>query len=258
VKQDTWSTIDVSDDSLDLSSTGFSEIDEFVFHPMYLQEEAADFVTPIHFEDGMDWDECERYYTLISEGNMEAKSFFHMKRSPQLRKPAKRELQQEVNGELVSCLRMTSGSRRKPRPRPQLRRNVSFHTLPMVNSAYSHYYGCAMREGAEGPRVSFDDYVAVTTIYAVDDYTEEDRSGLWMSKLEMQRSIRGAMREQAMIRRAREREAEVRATHVMMHHDREEDIVSLLQALSDDEEEPSEPPPAITALPESPAAIYSV
>jgi hypothetical protein len=171
------------------------------FHELYLQDGAFEFMTPIHFEDGMDFEECECYYASINDGPA---------RSSQRRKPTRRksveELKDEVKGVRPSCLRKSS--RKNPdeaaKERPPLRRTVSFSGMPNDTGLYAEAVTECMRDSITGPNVTFEEYATVATIYAIDDYPEDVRSSVWMSREELSRCMRRAMIEEMKERRERE------------------------------------------------------
>jgi hypothetical protein len=45
----------------------------------------------------------------------------------------------------------------------------------------------------ESPKVGFQEYVSVITIPTARDYPEDVRSNIWMSRKEMNKSMRGVM-----------------------------------------------------------------
>lgn len=170
------------------------------FHELYLHSGTIEYITPITFEDGMDWQECELYYACISNGTREHRSSFHLQRVTQIRRPSKKQLQQEVYGHLQSCLRTPS----KPRKRPshlELRRSISFSTIPKTDGAYSRYLSDGLNGlTSNGPHVNFDDYVSVSTIPLVEDYPLDVQKALWMSRAEIDACKQSAIREDALRR----------------------------------------------------------
>jgi hypothetical protein len=167
------------------------------FHELYLHEGTIEYITPITFEDGMDWHECELYYASISNGTRERRSAFHSQRSTQIRRPSKKQLQQEVDGNLQSCLRTPYKQRKRP-SHLVMRRSISFSTIPKTDGSYSRHLSDAL-DGmtSNGPHVNFDDYVSVSTIPLVEDYPLDVRKAIWMSRAEIDACMQGAIREDA-------------------------------------------------------------
>jgi hypothetical protein len=54
---------------------------EVAYHELYLLSGSIEYISPVSFEDGMDWHECELYYACISNGMMEHRLAFHMEAS---------------------------------------------------------------------------------------------------------------------------------------------------------------------------------
>lgn len=170
------------------------------YHELYLQTGSVDYITSVSFEDGMDWHECELYYACISNGMMEHRSAFHMKRATQYRRPSKKQLLQQVGGQLQSCLR-TSNKSKPLSTFPEMRRSISFNTLPNISAAYSQNISDSLREiPSRGPRVHFDDYVSVSTVFPIEAYPSDIRKNLWMSRSEIDACMHSAMKEHALRR----------------------------------------------------------
>lgn len=196
------------------------------YHELYLQQGSTDFITPIQFEDGMDWNECELYYASIADGATDLRSAAHLKRATQIRRKSKKQLRQHVDGQLESCLRRAS-KYAYISSRPPMRRAISFSTLPKCNVTYSQYLCDEMKETSNGPHVNFDDYVSVATIPLVEDYPEDVVEHLWLSTEELDECFRGAMREEALRRAKAKRRA--------------------MQAIRGQKKPPSPPQPALAA-----------
>lgn len=166
-------------------------------HELYLHSGTVEYITPINFEDGMDWQECELYYASISNGTKELRSAFHSQRATQIRRPSKKQLRQEVDGQLQSCLRTTSKHKNRT-SRSEMRRSISFSTIPKTDCVYSRFLSDALHgQTSKGPHVNFDDYVSVSTIPLIEDYPLDVRKSLWMSRAEIDSCIQGAVREDA-------------------------------------------------------------
>jgi hypothetical protein len=169
------------------------------YHPLFLQQGAIQFMTPVRFEDGMDWGECELYYTMRSEGSNEPRSSYHKKGLTHKRGLSKRQLQQLCKGELPTCLRSHAKQSFESRRLP-MRRSVSFSGLPRNTELYSQCFGAIIPALRDGPHVSFVDYVEIVTITPFKEYPENIQDTLRMSRIELKRVVRNAMM-QAMTRR---------------------------------------------------------
>lgn len=163
------------------------------YHPLFLQEGAIQFVMPVHFEDGMDWFEIERYYSMRSEGSKELRSLYRKRASTQIRRPSKLQLQQACRGELPTCRRGPT-KRPKKSERPSIRRSISFNVLPRDTELYSMCHGESMSEITDELKVSFVDYVEVITVAPFKEYPKDIQDSLWISKQE-RIAVRRAMKE---------------------------------------------------------------
>lgn len=173
---------------------------EVAYHELYLLSGSIEYISPVSFEDGMDWHECELYYACISNGMMEHRSAFHMKRATQYRRAFKEQILQQVGGQLQSCLR-TSNKPKPLSPFPEMRRSISFSTFPNIDAAYTQYISDALGENPQrgpGPRVHFDDYVSVSTVFPIEAYPSDIRKNLWMSRAEVDACMHSAMKEHAL------------------------------------------------------------
>lgn len=180
-------------DKMEKEDNGSGKETKTKYHALFFHSGSMEYITPICFEDGMDWIECEMYYTAIHEGMIDLRSSVHMRRTNKIRKPSKLQLQQLARGINPSCLRSPT-TKRKPSSLP-IRRCVSFNTLPKENGLYASYLGDAMQDLFKEPRVNFDDYVSVVTITPKQDYPLDVRNSLWMSEDESEKCLRGAMSE---------------------------------------------------------------
>ena len=181
------------------SDDGKTEKTSQGYHPLFLQQGAIQFMTPVRFEDGMDWGECELYYSMRSEGSNEPRSLYQKKGLTHKRGPSKRQLQQVCKGELPTCLR-SHAKQSLESCRPPMRRSVSFSFLPRNTELYSQCFAAIIPERRDGPHVSFVDYVEIVTITPFKEYPENIQDSLRMTRLELKRVVRNAMM-QAMIRR---------------------------------------------------------
>ena len=167
------------------------------FHELYLHSGTIEYITPISFEDGMDWLECELYYASISNGTREFRSAFHLQRTTQIRRPSKKQLRQDVEGKLQSCLRTPTKLKNSP-SRSEMRRSISLSTIPKTDCMFSRFLSDALHGlASNGPHVNFDDYVSVSTIPLIEDYPLDVRKTLWMSRAEIDACVQDAVREDA-------------------------------------------------------------
>ena len=84
------------------------------YHELYLQRESMEFLLPILFEDGMDFEECECYYASIQQQSAKQHYILQQIRSPF---SFKRALQQETQpGKLSSCIRSADKKRLRSVP----------------------------------------------------------------------------------------------------------------------------------------------
>lgn len=191
-------------DATDLSPTKSSPSSSL---SQLLNSNNEEYITPIYFEDGMDWMECETYYTAIYEGMIDLRSVLHRRKRNSIRKPSKRQLQQQARGMLPSCLSSSqqysnnsNNTNTLKKTRPSMRRSVSFHgTSSSTNcQLYASYLAETMQEDAllfPKPNVNFDDYVSVTTIAPYQEYPLDVQKALWMSEDETQQCLKNAMLE---------------------------------------------------------------
>jgi hypothetical protein len=163
------------------------------YHPLFLQEGAIQFVMPVQFEEGMDWLEMERFFSLKSEGSKELRSLYHKRASTHTRRPSIRQLQQVWRGERPTCMRGPTHRPKKSEPTP-IRRSVSFNILPRDSELYSMFRAECMSEVTDELKVSFVDYVEVITVTPFKEYPKDIKESLWISKQERSASRR-AMKE---------------------------------------------------------------
>ena len=186
------------------------------FHKYYIQLEefgGEEYYTPVSFEDGMDYEECELYYSYRNElvtGRASRRD--RLRRRP-LQKPA------ALEGPPKSILRNKDSSRVLiPRASdesgasnnssnssgPVLTRRCSFSALPCVDYIYddmppqipSHHISTDVEDFCETKvGVSFLPFTTVATIYSAKDLPADIHAGCWMSRVEMVESIRNSEEE---------------------------------------------------------------
>jgi len=66
------------------------------------------------------------------------------------------------------------------------------------------------RLGEEEARVSFEEYVQVVTIYPAEEYPDDVRTQMWMSREELSKCMRRAMIEDMKEQREKQREERAR------------------------------------------------
>jgi len=173
---------------------------------LYLQKDGQDFLTPIIFEDGMDHVEAKMYYASL-ESQQTGGALRRLQQ--QLDRPSSnRALQQPCDSPLVSILRKPKQKKSSPKKKWTQRR-CSFSGLPNCGEIERTLVRSnSMRGLAEDKprRVSFEEYVHVSTIHPVDVYPPDIRSQLWMSRQEMMSSMKRAMMEDAQERKLMEQE----------------------------------------------------
>jgi hypothetical protein len=179
------------------------------FHELYIQRHGLEFMMPILFEDGMDYIECELYYASLTSQSYGGA--FRKLRSMQPRRPTLRELTDEANGNRLSCLRRpTRGEGVEHRSGPPVRR-CSFSGMPQIEEFQPLTRSNSMRRfGEEEARVSFEEYVQVVTIYPAEEYPEDVRTQMWMSREELSKCMRRAMIEDMKEQREKQREERAR------------------------------------------------
>jgi hypothetical protein len=172
------------------------------FHDLYLQKGGIAFLSPILFEDGMDYVECRQYYDSIQ--SQHARSGTNDLRSKQQRRTSLRELEHLV----ADCNSSVRRSRRNDRQKTELNgtlRRCSFSGLTesfdMNNSGDSGMPNTLVRSSSQRdliestPHVRFEECVQVVTIYSAVDYPPNVRTNIWMSRKEMSLCMRRALAE---------------------------------------------------------------
>jgi hypothetical protein len=195
--------------------------DDQYFNQWYLHEDGEDFLfTPVLFEDGMNFDECELYYVSQEEEHQhsESKSFSAIARrnlptSFRSTLPL-RPLEEEEADELPSCLRSSKKinsnidkeekqsivkTQQQSVMRQQRRRSFggapTLPELPQFFRAHSCPDFSVLTSPLLQPQVNFDTDVQVVTVYAAGDYPRKIRSNLWLTKKEITRFKRQAKKE---------------------------------------------------------------
>jgi hypothetical protein len=174
------------------------------FHRYYLQRGGIEFMTPIMFEDGMDYMECEQYYTTLnSQCNGGA---LHRPHPSCHRCATVEELRSKAQGKPSSCLlpakhtiATTNATTESTHPRLVSPRRCSFSGIP----GFAHSPSRTLERSSSQKRladvtshVSFDEQVKVVTIYRANDYPPEVRSKLWMTRGELLHNAKRAWMEQ--------------------------------------------------------------
>jgi hypothetical protein len=167
------------------------------FHELYINGKELQFLTPVIFEDGMDFDECEQYYASMNSPESSG-------RAPPLRrriqrKTSLRELHQLMK-DSPSCLRKIPRQLEKVRDLGKMRRcsfaGVSGSGKPPLQRSSSQQ---DVRESS--PQVSFHQHVHVVTVRSALEYPDEVRSQIWMSRDEMRFNMQRAVAEKVAERR---------------------------------------------------------
>jgi hypothetical protein len=166
------------------------------FHDLYLQKGGIAFLSPILFEDGMDYVECRQYYDSIQ--SQHARSGTNDLRSKQQRRTSLRELEHLVS----DCNSSVRRSRRNDRQKTELNgtlRRCSFSGLTEsfdISSEPHLVRSSSQRDLTEStPHVRFEECVQVVTIYSAVDYPPNVRANIWMSRKEMSLCMRRALAE---------------------------------------------------------------
>ena len=198
---DTFGALDQScKDDFDEEKTSPSR-----FHHFYLQEDGMQFMKPIVFEDGMDYDECELYYHSIDM--QRAGGTLRRIPAPQFRRASCRGIDEmeddNCNPErgdsnvtkLRSCLRKTKRFSKYRNPSKPLSRGCSFTVKPNKADACPFLVRSNSVQSLDGnsPKVSFEEYVEVVTVHSVHDYPKDVRSAMWMTREEMAIAVRDSM-----------------------------------------------------------------
>jgi hypothetical protein len=184
------------------------------FHELYINGTELQFLTPVIFEDGMDFDECEQYYASMNSPESSG-------RAPPLRrriqrKTSLRELHQLMK-DSPSCLRKIPRQLEKVRDSGKMRR-CSFAGVAPAGSGKPPLQRSSSQQDVResSPQVSFHQHVHVVTIRSALEYPDEVRSQIWMSRDEMRFNMQRAVaekiaeRRRELLRQAEERQEEER------------------------------------------------
>jgi hypothetical protein len=183
------SWFDDDDDSINLE---YSD-DNDECHELYLQRNRLEFMMPIVFEDGMDFEESQLYYASI-ESQLTGGAL-HCLQKKQQRRSTTRDITGPVNSiSLPSCLRKPRAAKNRPSERAAQRR-CSFSGLPKCGNVQQTLLRSHSMRDDEPRRICFEEFVHVSSIPSVDDYPPAVRSQMWMSREEMMNSMRLAMVE---------------------------------------------------------------
>jgi hypothetical protein len=175
------------------------------YHELYLQREGMQFISPILFQDGMDYVECEYYYASIQQQSAKRKRSSRQKVVSPI--SYKRALQEETPGKLASCIRRNKNKQMRSAPSNEKEpiaedravRRYSFSGMPQLSleiptmtrsQSWQHLSDLSQHRG-----VGFEQHVRVVTIHQAMDYPEDVRRSMWMSREEMAGNMRRAMRQ---------------------------------------------------------------
>ena len=170
------------------------------FHEFYMKKDQVEYIVPVIFEDGMDYQECEQYYASLKSHEPSLRSSL---RTRLQRKSSLRELQQIISTDAPTCLR------RKPRyqshidlEKAKVRRCSFGGTAPVPNERPGLHRSNSDREVKESsPGVSFQRDVQVYEVFHVFEYPPEIRTNMWMSRVEMRQCMQRAVAEKVAERR---------------------------------------------------------
>ena len=170
------------------------------FHEYYMRKEQIEYIVPVVFEDGMDFEECEQYYASLKSQEPTARSSL---RTRLQRKSSLRELQQIIANDSPSCLRRMPRYKSKiDLDKAKVRRCSFGGTAPVGNERPCLERSNSHRDVKESsPGVSFHHNVQVWTVYAAYEYPQDIRSQMWMSREEMRHCMQRAVAEKVAERR---------------------------------------------------------
>ena len=170
------------------------------FHEYYMKKEQVEYIVPVIFEDGMDFQECEQYYASLKSQDLNSRSSL---RTRLQRKSSLRELQQIITNDSPSCLkRMPRHKSKIDLEKAKIRRCSFGGTAPVADGRPTLQRSNSHRDVKESsPGVSFDEFVQVWTVYASYEYPEDIRSQMWMSREEMKHCMQRAVAEKVAERR---------------------------------------------------------
>lgn len=190
-------------------SDEYPDYNDSDFHELYLQKHGLEFMMPILFEDGMDYIECELYYASLTSQSYGGA--FRKLRTMQPRRPTIQALKDDHIGKRISCLRKpVRGMGLHNTSGPPVRR-CSFSGMPQLEEFQPLTRSNSTRRiGEEEAHVSFEEYVQVVTIYPAEEYPDDVRHMMWMSREELSKCMRRAMIEDMKEQRERQREERAR------------------------------------------------
>lgn len=170
------------------------------FHEYYMRKEQIEYIVPVIFEDGMDFEECQQYYASLKSQEPTARSSL---RTRLQRKSSLRELQQIIANDSPSCLRRMPKYKSKiDLEKAKIRRCSFGGTAPVGNERPCLQRSNSHRDvGESSPGVSFHHNVQVWTVYAAYEYPQDIRSQMWMSREEMRHCMQRAVAEKVAERR---------------------------------------------------------
>jgi hypothetical protein len=193
------------------------------YHELYLQRQGMEFEMPVLFEDGMDYVECELYYYATQQQSPKPSALVALLApvtprtttlplrpldnccsSPE-QQPSSTNKQDSTitSSSLVSCMRRPRRRASMVDTTPPLRghrsdqmvRRCSFSCMPPLLLREESRRNClvrshSMEDLSSFQKVGFEEYVQVVTIHSAADYPDDVRSSMWMSRQEMNRSMR--------------------------------------------------------------------
>jgi hypothetical protein len=167
-------------------------------HDLYLQRDGFEYMTPIVFEDGMDFDESQLYYASI-EAQLTGGVLRCCLQKKQQRRPTTRDITGPLNSiSLPSILRKPRIAKRKPRE-PTSQRRCSFGGNQKCGDVQQRTLGRSHSMRGLGDyeprRLCFEEYGHVCNIPSVDDYPPAIKAQLWMTRQEMANAMKRAMVE---------------------------------------------------------------
>jgi len=169
--------------------------DNHHYHDLFLQRNGMEYTQPIFFEDGMDYDECEMYYQSISSqrcGGAPSRPSKHLEQ----RNTTHWDPKANNPGVPPSCIRHSNRSATDNAEASSSLQRCSFSGLP-ARAAFNEGDEESTRLRSHSLRgiqeyqlcVSFDESVQVATIHSIDEYPEDVRRNMWMSKEEMMLNV---------------------------------------------------------------------
>lgn len=159
------------------------------FQQSFLHEAESWFTIPIHFAGGLTVGECNRYYDFVEAKSSSSRLVCSIHR------PTFAPLMKQAYGKRPPCLRQ--GKRHRNVEAPQRRRSASFSHLPRDNLLMTKALkSLSIMDTPVAPKVRFEDDVLVTHIPSHKDLPDILWQKLWMSRDELQLSMREARLEE--------------------------------------------------------------